>query len=274
MKNVEKCKEVSNIEELLSYLKQKGMNHKYYYHYTSWDSFLKMYTGASFLLTRGNSLTINDQHEAMMKGSWQEWNKTYIGSFAFGSAENMAMWGLYGLPWEDAVRIGIPQKAMLNWIDEIQEVYLWDGMPNESVIAEVCLGDIVYVNGESGGSNLQLTHRDATFSTKNRINLAGVDTNPRMTGYIKNFAWRYENEVRLHVRLPYSTGAEKVMIKLPEEVLKTLTITTGPSFIYKGDNLYKELQEEGRILPSGFENLVRYKPLCNLCQNGPFSKKV
>ncbi|MBR2042309.1 MAG: hypothetical protein IJ945_08065 [Oscillospiraceae bacterium] len=274
MKTVEKYKDISNVDELLEYLRQKGTNHKCYYHYTSWDSFSKIYNGASFLLTRGNSLSINDQHEAMMKGSWQEWNKTYIGSFAFGAAENMAMWGLYGLPWEDAVRISIPKKAMLKWIDGIEKVYLWDGEPKETITAEISLADIVYVSGEAGGRNLQLTHRDAVFSTKNKINLFGVDTNSRMTGYIKNYAWRYENEVRLHVRLPHSTGAEKIMIKIPEEVLEDLTITTGPSFLYKGDNLYRKLQEEGRLVPSGFENLVRYRPLCSMCQNGPFSKAL
>ena len=70
-----------NIEELINFLKLKGNNHQYYYHYTTWDSFVKIYTCRSFLLTRGNSLTINDQHEAHMKGSWDVWNKTYIGSF-------------------------------------------------------------------------------------------------------------------------------------------------------------------------------------------------
>ena len=62
--------DVKNVEELISFLETKGTNHNYYYHYTSWDSFVKIYTGSSFLLTRGNSLTINDQHEALMKGSW------------------------------------------------------------------------------------------------------------------------------------------------------------------------------------------------------------
>lgn len=274
MKTVIGFNEVSDVDELLVYLKQKGENHRFYYHYTSWDSFLKIYSGASFLLTRGNSLAINDQHEAQMKGSWAEWNKTYIGSFAYGTAENMAMWGLYGLPWEDAIRICIPQRAMTKWMLETKEVYLWEGHPIESFSAEVCLADIVYVNGEKGEQKLQLTHRDSNVSTMNKVGLHGVDTDPRMTGYIKNFAWRYENEVRLHARLPYSTGVEKIMIKIPEDVLNEMTITTGPSFRYKSDDLYRNLQKEGRVMSSGFEGLVNYRPLCNLCQNGPFIRRL
>ena len=48
-------KDVTDVDALVSFLKTKGENHKCYYHYTSWDSFLKIYENASFLLTRGNS---------------------------------------------------------------------------------------------------------------------------------------------------------------------------------------------------------------------------
>ena len=263
-------KEITTIEDLLTYLKEKGRNHNYYYHYTSWDSFCKIYNGKSFLLTRGNSLNINDQHEAIMKGSWEEWNKTYIGSFSFGAAENMAMWGLYGLPWEDAVRIAIPKKAMLAWIDGIKTAYLWKNTVQQSVDVEVCLGDMVYVSGNSRSDNLQLTHRELTFETSNRYGLNGVSTDARMTGHIKNYAWRYENEVRLHIRLPHGTGYEKILIDIPEAVLSEISITTGPSFVYKGDGLYQSLLEKGKIQSSAFENLVHYRPLCSFCRKGPF----
>ena len=270
MKQTDYFKGLSNIDSLLEYLENKGRAHKCYYHYTSWDSFSKIYNGASFLLTKGNSLTINDQHEALMKGAWEEWNRLYIGSFAYGSAENMAMWGLYGLPWEDAVRIAIPKKAMLQWIDNINEVSLWNNGIVATIPTNGCLSDIVYVSGASNQNRLQLTHRDATFETINRQGLHGIDKDCRMTGHIKNYAWRYENEVRLLIRLPYSTGYEKIMVKIPEEVLNEIKVTTGPSFLYKNDDLYKMLQKEGKIESSGFEGLVRYRPLCNLCQNGPF----
>ena len=273
MKLVEKntiFKEILNIEDLLTYLETKGRNHNCYYHYTSWDSLCKIYNGQSFLLTRGNSLNINDQHEALMKGSWEEWNKTYIGSFSFGSAENMAMWGLYGLPWEDAVRIAIPKKAMLNWIENINTVYLWNQTTKQPVSAKICLSDMVYVSGKAHSNKLQLTHKDSTFETANRYGLRNVSTDPRMTGHIKNYAWRYENEVRLHIRLSHSTGYEKILVNIPPEVLSEITVTTGPSFVYKGDELQQLLMKEGRIENSGFENLVKYRPLCSLCTNGPF----
>lgn len=274
MNDIMNFKDINSIDQLLDYLRGKGRNHKYYYHYTSWDSLSKIYNESSFLLTRGNSLVINDQHEALMKGSWHEWNRTYIGSFSFGTAENMAMWGLYGLPWEDAVRIAIPQKAMLHWIDSIKKVYLWNGKRCNAIAAEICLSDVVYVSGERESDKLQLTHKDRSIWTTNKRGLFRVDTDPRMTGYIKNYAWKYENEVRLHIQLPCSTGYEKIMVTIPDEVVDSMEITTGPSFVYKADDLYEKLLRENKITPSGFENLVKYRPLCSICQNGPFSKKA
>ena len=100
--------DIKSVDSIINYLEQKGKNHRVYYHYTTWESLKKIMENKSFLLTRGNSLKINDQHEANKKGVKEVWDRTYIGSFAFGSSENMAMWGLYGLPWEDAIRIAIP----------------------------------------------------------------------------------------------------------------------------------------------------------------------
>lgn len=76
-----KLSEVTDPESLINYLKFKGHNHKYYYHYTTWDSFEKIMKNQTFLLTKGNVLSINDQHEAKMKGKYNVWDKTYSVAF-------------------------------------------------------------------------------------------------------------------------------------------------------------------------------------------------
>ena len=265
--------DVTDVDTLVSFLKTKGENHKCYYHYTSWDSFLKIFENSSFLLTRGNSLNINDQHEALMKGSWSTWNKTYSGSFAYGQSENMAMWGLYGQPETDAIRIAIPRAEMLNWIHGTKEVYIWDGAPIDSIRADVTLNDIVYVSGEAHSGNLLLSHQGKTLETDNIPGLKGVDTAHQMTGYIKNAAWRYENEVRIRVELPYSVGKEKIMIKIPDYVLSAITVMEGPSFVYKTDDICKLLHSQYRIGESAFTGLLKYRSLCSLCAHGAFEKK-
>ena len=265
---MKKLSDVQNAEELIAFLQKKGCNHYNYYHYTNWDSLNKIVKNRTFLLTRGNSMHINDQHEAIMKGSKAAWDRTYIGSFSYGREENMAMWGLYGLPWEDAVRIRIPKEQMVRWISNINRVGLWDGKSivgwNYDIAAT--LNDIVYVSGESGGQSLNLTHADDHFSTAKTPGLSAIDRNPKMTGYIKSYAWEYEKEVRIRIQTGEALGTEKIAIEIPPEVIDALTVTVGPSFTYKADELYNQLHKENRISESGYLGLVNLKSLCSMCK--------
>lgn len=271
---MQNLKKITSIEDLIKFLETKGNNHKYYYHYTSWDSFAKIYNSRSFLLTKGNSLIINDQHEAKMKGSLDIWNKTYIGSFAYGSSENMAMWGLYGLPAQDAIRITIPSKAMLNWIDKISWIYLWDNGRKDSICdIKKSLTDIVYINGRRGNNEFKLSCGYDYVNMKNDLGFKNIDINPMMTGYIKNYAWKYEDEVRLKIELPQKYNYEKILVDIPEDTIKSFSITTGPNFQYKNDELYGQLKSEGRIKKSGFNGLLRYRELCSMCKYQHFIKK-
>lgn len=269
-----KITDIKNIDSMISFLKDKGSNHEYYYHYTTWDSLSKILQFKTFLLTRGNSLSINDQHEVHMKGSWKEWNKIFIGSFAFGSSEIMAMWGLYGLPWWDAVRLCIPKDKMNEWINGIMGIKLFENGRDLDYRGDfdASLNDIVYVMGKKETDSLRLTHNTRSITVSKTCPLYGIDKSEKMTGYIKNHAWQYENEVRLRIRLAYDTCYEKISIIIPDEVVDSITITTGPYFKQKCDELQHRLIDENRIFKSGFENLLKYKELCEMCQYN-FTKK-
>lgn len=270
-----KITDIKDIDAMISFLKEKGKNHEQYYHYTTWDSLKKIFKNKTFLLTRGNSLRINDQHEAQMKGSREEWNKIYIGSFAFGSSENMAMWGLYGLPWQDAVRLSIPKEYMNRWINSINHIKLFENGKTVDYQGgfEIGLNDIIYVGGKKGTNILYLTHYGKSITVSEAYPLYGIDTIPKMTGYIKNYAWQYENEVRLRIRLSQNTDYEKISVAIPDEVINSITVTTGPCFERKNNELLHRLFDERRIEESGFENLVKYRELCDLCQHKSFLKK-
>lgn len=62
-KNKNEFKQLSTYSEILSFLETKGENHNFYYHYTNLESAIKIVECKSFLLTRGNSSAMNDQHE-------------------------------------------------------------------------------------------------------------------------------------------------------------------------------------------------------------------
>ena len=265
--------DIKSVDSMILFLQEKGKNHENYYHYTTWDAVKKIISGTSFLLTRGNSLAINDQHEAHMQGSWDEWNKTYIGSFAFGSAENMAMWGLYGLPWSDAVRLTIPKDKMNVWVNSIKQINLFENGKTAPFrdSFDVSLNDVAYVSEDKGVQKYSHYGRHITASKGHP--LYGMNTLKEMTGYVKNYAWQYENEVRMRIHLHHSTGYEKILIDVPEEVINSIEITVGPYFKWKSEELYERLQHEGRIKDSAFKELVNYRELCSLCQHGSFVKK-
>ena len=249
-----------SIQELINFLELKGGNHKTYYHYTTWENWKKIYENESFLLTRGNSLNINDQHEVKMKGYYDEWGKTYIASFAFGSSKNMAMWGLYGLPWEDAIRIAIPQNAMKCWFDSIETIQFWEP---DNIIPEretrqfsKVLNDIVYADGKKTDSYYHLTHANRSWTVENENEFLQFDEEPIMTGYIKNYAWHYENEVRLKIKIDDKIyGSEKIRINIPKAALEEFEVTTGPCFQYKNDNLLKRMADNNKLQQSGFRDM-------------------
>ena len=100
-----------------------------------------------------------------------------------------------------------------------------------------------------------------------------IDTLKEMTGYAKNYAWQYENEVRMRIRLHHNTGYEKILIDVPQEVIDSIEITVGPYFKWKNEELFEQLQHEGRIKDSAFRGLVNYRELCSMCQHGSFARK-
>ena len=206
-----------------------------------------------------------------MKGSWKEWNKTYIGSFSFGASENMAMWGLYGLPWEDAVRISIPNDKMNNWIKSINRIELFSNGKAFSYHGDydVSLTDVIYIGGQK---SLQLTHYMTNSSISEGHPLHDIDKDSRMTGFIKNYAWHYENEVRIRIRLSQDTNYEKIRINIPKEVVEAIQVTTGPCFNRTDNELYPELLEKEIITVSSFTDLVRYRDLCSICRHGSFER--
>lgn len=276
-------KNIDDIDELLTFLKQKGINHDEYHHYTNIDSLIKMIDSGYLLLTRGNSVNMNDQHECQVKGSIDLWDKIYLASFAFGKSENMAMWGLYGLPWDEAVRITIPKKAMKNWIEGIEEIYSAEFVNGKlrtnklDVSFNKSLSDIVYVEGKRLGIEKKIYWTEKSLSLKNKELLWNVDNDPKMTGFIKNQAWKYENEVRIHIQLNKKIFKEKIAIKLTDDLISSMKITTGPYFrgniIKKINDKIPSVLNQNQCSYSSFDRLVNYRSLCTMCRHENFIRK-
>ena len=272
---------VFTVGELIAYLNKKGENHNYYYHYTTADSLRLILRGGSFWFTRGNSLSMNDYSEPNEMGAREEWNRIFVGSFSFGSTENMAMWALYGVPREDAVRIAIPKKEMLNWLEEIRHGAEYVGgnrfegfrPTGESFIpGEVSLSDIAYTSNRDRPDYF-IQRGDDRLRTIDRPELTGFERDPRLSGYLKTLAWRYENEVRLRVVTPEFTDYEKISVRIPKSLIRSIRVTTGPN--YKGSKEFFPPDEDKPLeaAESDYKDMVNYRNICDFCYHGWFEKK-
>lgn len=244
---------INSTKELRDFLKTKGNNHNYFYHYTTWDTFLKIYENKSFLATNHQSSNLNDQHELRNKKG----DNLYHVSFSYGETEIMPMWILYGIPKTQAVRIGIPKKKMQKWITELQT--------DQKRFKMVTLTDIIYQNKKwYSRSNL---HKNLPEEWKDSHDLVGC---------VKHYSWRYENEVRLLVSLPQKTD-ERIKLEFSDDIRDSFEIMTGPHFdisTCKNRELYDELCKENRISQSIFKsNEVNYRELCGNCIH-EFSKRT
>lgn len=152
MKGINSFKEVRSIDELIGYLEIKGGNHRNCYHYTNKNGLNGILRSRKLHISRGDQM--NDKQE-LTKGDEQTWEKVYLASFNYGDEENMAMWGLYGVPHEDAIRITIPGTKIKEWISSTDKVYqvesLRSGKYEYHELAEldrIVLTDVVYASGK------------------------------------------------------------------------------------------------------------------------------
>lgn len=188
----------------------------------------------------------------------------------------MAMWGLYSLPWENAVRISIPKKKMKKWLESIEKC---DGVITEPSFAKnrldskfkKTLSDIVYTDGKVDFDDSKLYWFNRTNDISQTVQLRGIGREPQMTVFIKNAAWKYENEVRLNICTRDIVPYDKIAVDIPQDVIDGMIITSGPYFqgniITKIQELIPDKIAATKILESGFKGLVNYRTLCSICGN-------
>lgn len=229
---VSKFKEIIDPLEMVRFLlsrrKINALSEPYVSHYTNYDSAKKIISGRKLYLS--NPACMNDGLE--FSSSKMDSSKIYFASFSIESGENIGMWSMYGQPWEDGVKISIPKKIFSSWADKIKKVYYIDSETNEIITSTPLIEDdfnasisrVAYVEWDDN-EKISAIH---CGDTENSI-LKDIDL-PIFTGLIKDAAWSYEKEVRLRVDLNFKISDKKVAIDIPNEIMKSIVITTGPRF--------------------------------------------
>ena len=154
-----------DIYDFVEMLKAKAIDHREYFHYTTFDKYLKMQepvklpncggTHRLFWLTPATKT--NDGMERNYGGH------AYLGCFTYSPYESVGMWFMYGKQRSDAIRIGFDQLHLAKWLNaniitegNLRKIkafgvsYDDGGRPvyeeiSLNLIDDVCLYDVAYV---------------------------------------------------------------------------------------------------------------------------------
>jgi len=240
-------------EAVANILQVSGSVRPYYRHYTTLSAFLCVSDDWMFRLTRGDDPEMNDQLEWRRLGDTQLWKRTYISSFSCVEGESAAMWGLYGKPSNEALRLSFDHKTMSSWMEMLHDrqgkprlqFFGVDGMPGLTAELnwqdiEIFFGDVLYGGKVGDGADQEAGYifrrsrlRDSVFARFN----PKIDKAREMTGFIKSVDWAYEEESRIIVRLNEKTvlperktlaDVQYVYVPIQQEMLKQVEFMIGP----------------------------------------------
>ena len=208
---------ITSIDSLVDSLKSAAKRRKFHRHYTTITSFLHITDSLTFRLTRGDDPRMNDQLEWQKLGCLQTWKRTFILSFSGLEDESAAMWGLYGRPSNEAMRLTIRRETIEKWLYEIGKdgqkvrVQLFPFVGEKGKIVdlpsncvEIMLVDVMY-GGKVG--KVEQAKRNAYRHHWKKVDLSSlnksleeedehIDKATEMTGLIKSNDWEYENLIK------------------------------------------------------------------------------
>lgn len=249
--------DASTSVDVANILEDAANDRLYFRHYTTLTSFMYITEHPAkwmFRLTRGDDPNMNDQLECRRLGDAETWKRTFIGSFSCVEDESAAMWGLYGKPTNEALRLSFNRDAMQRWLDVLRnqkkcrpeaQFFGSNGKVGDKVqlqwsdieihFADVLYGGSVNPDEPSSGSYI-FRGRHLKKSL-----FAGwgpeFEKTAAITGFIKSIDWAYEEEARIIVRVSESaelpegrapTDIQYVYIPVPKDVLEMVEYMKGP----------------------------------------------
>ena len=271
-------------KDVVSILEKSGMARPFCRHYTNLTAFLSICEKGMFRLTRGDDPGMNDQLEWKRLGDVGWWKRTFISSFSCVEGESAAMWGLYGKPSNEALRLSFDAKAITKWINQLKHpdggsrplVQFVAANGDDPAMTElqwkdvtIYFADILYGGNVSPDGELAAPYRFRRQEMKkgmfSRIS-QNFEKTPEMTGFIKSAEWAYEEEARLVVRVNKDAALPKgrrlsdiqyVFLPISREVLGQVEYMKGPGVTPKLRPIFARKISE--IFPSADQSDSIYK---------------
>ena len=224
--------DIQSFTDLLTVVYRNREKREKVYHYTSYESLIKILKNRSLRLTRYDLM--NDIAEKELSRC-EDGDSRYIISFS-GQRESVALWSLYGKSSSLKIRIEFPLLELLNSIDSN---FYFDSMLQRKIPItstqsvqedyskkKFSFSDVVYYDKDKhvfrlqGGPIKNITVEQAMIH--------------RLAGTIKYDAWEYERESRLTVVLHNNhdingnNDLTHIYAGLSEQLIKKTTILFSP----------------------------------------------
>jgi len=249
---------IKTIDELILFLDNRSTSKTFIYQYTNIEA-LEGILKNKFLVL-GNVMNMNDLYEYKLSKATLR-KRSYISCFSRDDNENIAMWAMYGNPWNKGVRIGFKSTYLKKLLKSTTEVYKVDDKFN--LLEEVKLlptEKLFHCVSYYKKSENRLDWSSEKIYLNYLKGFENITTNPQLHGYIKHKAWSYENEVRLMIRLADGNEYDRIGIKLTDEIINEMQVMTGPSISPYMRNKVKDLFNN-KAEPSDFVGLIQLKEI-------------
>ncbi len=268
---------VNSLLELEEYLLEHGKkaNKNKLFHFTTYESLVKILSGKSFLLSRLG--TSNDKAESRLFHDGEA-STNFIMCLREDDTEDISMWAMYGKRSGIKIRLEFSKKELLKILNNHATTIL---LPNKhgldminnnkfekamGLVVEDKIESLWYPKGikpepyfpASSNDNLKyklgpvayLNKKEHTFWVNGKYlrdsnnNLyksteADIKNNTVITGLVKYDVWRAEKEIRLILK--YDNSKEDyIMLPITDELIKTFEVTFNP---WLDDDLKIQIQK-------------------------------
>ena len=255
-----------------SIVKGFGTYHRFYCLYTTLDRVRTMIKDRWLWLTRVDSDLFDDTIEHRKYGDSIEQKKLFIKCFSFGGEENAAMWGLYCPPTYQALRVVIPGTAMSHWSGSRCAPIGKNNKPRgRCEVFDPYVSDIVYAAVRRDDSEPQRSNYlywNGVYTEKRIADIEISKERKRMTGFVKDEEWKFENETRLFVKTKRFISGEHIAISVPDEIIQNMSFTLSPwlnddeeSFVRTTLSMW--LREQDRDISADKDSIFRKSALRN-----------
>lgn len=249
-------KNCNTVENLKTYLRQKGKNHNCYKAYSSLDSVVKIRDTKFLYLSNGERW--NDVTDRNNFNSDTNSVVNYGKCFSFSQDENVAMWMLYGGIDKLSGMIDFTKKGMQSILNtESINIGYFDNdrrFKTEIVLKkgdfDIYITDIVYY--KSNGNGYYINRSEESY------NCLSAEIFESLRYCKKSYPWKYENECRLIVSVDkkfINSNCNVVQINL-----NNMDLGKSLERVYRGPNY--PLENTQGSLPSKLDNTIDWS-LCD-----------